>query len=249
MKMQLNRYLAVCGVASRRKANAVIKQGRVYVNGRRVETLGLVVNPESDTITLDGTVLSLPKAYRYILLNKPAGVITSASDSRGRITVLDLVDVEERIFPVGRLDFDTEGVLLLTNDGDLAHRLMHPRFKMEKVYEAWVYGHVAADTLRLLSEGILIGPGVNVNGEVRVLEEKEDRSQVEIKIHEGKKRQIRRMMKSVGHPVVRLNRTCFAGLTANGVMPGEWRELTPLEVCTLYRETGLNGDDAAAGQG
>lgn len=237
--MQLNRYLASCGIASRRKANVAILEGRVAVNGKTVDTLGRVVDPGTDRITLDGRGIELPAAHRYVLLHKPAGVITSAVDGRRRPTVLDVVGAKERLFPVGRLDLDTVGVLLLTDDGDLAYRLAHPRFEVEKVYEAWVSGTVGRGAMESLALGIVIQEGVTVSGDSRILAVEAERTLVEIRLHEGKKRQVKRMMKAVGHPVLHLKRTVFAGLTVDGLRPGDWRDLTEGEVEGLYRMTGL----------
>jgi len=239
MKIQLNKYLALCGVASRRKANFLIQQGRVQLNGEKVIRLGEKVEVNRDTVHLDNNILSIPSSYVYILLNKPAGVITSAVDSRGRKTVLDIIDIPDRIFPVGRLDLDTEGVLILTNDGDLAYRLAHPRFEVDKIYEAEVRGRVLPGTISSLKNGVEIDPDVIVSGEAKIIRHMENKTLVEIKIHQGKKRQIKRMMKRVGHPVLYLNRKIFAGLTADGLKKGEWRYLTQKEVNALYSLVGL----------
>jgi len=239
MIIQLNKFLALCGAASRRKANFLIQQGRVQLNGEKVIRLGEKVDVSRDTVLLDDNVISIPTSYRYILLNKPAGVITSSVDFRGRKTVLDIIDVTERIFPVGRLDLDTEGVLILTNDGDLAYRLAHPRFEVDKIYEAEVRGRVLPDIIAKLKNGVEIDAGVIVSGEARIITSGEDKSLVEIKIHQGKKRQIKRMMKKTGHPVQYLNRKVFAGLTTDGLNKGEWRYLTQTEVSMLYSLVGL----------
>jgi pseudouridine synthase len=238
--MQLNRYIALCGVTSRRKANALIHQGRVSVNDETVEMLGRVVDSEKDIVCLDSQRLRPPKRYRYLLMNKPNGAITSVLDGRGRKTVLDFVDVDDRLFPVGRLDYDTEGVLLLTNDGKLAYRLTHPKYEMEKVYEAWVDGRVGQSDLQKLAEGVVLNGSVRVCGEARILGRRGGQTLVEIRVHEGKKRQIKRMMKAVDHPVVALRRTCFAGLTVDGLDRGTYRDLTEEEVKALYRQVGLS---------
>ena len=236
----MNKYIALCGVTSRRKANAIIHQGRVSVNDEVVETLGRVVDSEKDIVCLDSQRLQPPQRYRYVLMNKPDGAITSVLDGRGRKTVLDFVDGDDRIFPVGRLDYDTEGVLLLTNDGELAYRLTHPKYEMEKVYEAWVEGRVHQNDLQKLTDGIVLNGGVRVRGEARILGRRGGQTLVEIRVHEGKKRQIKRMMKAVDHPVVALRRTHFAGLTVDGLDTGEYRDLTAGEVEALYRQVGLS---------
>lgn len=238
-KMQLNKYLALCGVASRRKSNNAIIEGRVKINGKKITELGIQIDSENDEVKLDDVVLIMPEHFRYILLNKPENVVTSAIDHRNRKTVLDLIDIEERIFPVGRLDLDTTGVLMLTNDGDLAYRLAHPKFEIDKVYEAFVEGIIEKDDIIRLHKGVEIGDNVEVSGEVKVLEKKSDSSLLEIIIHEGKKRQIKRMMKKIGHPVLFLSRINFAGLTVDGVCRGKWRDLKREEVDMLYTKTGL----------
>ena len=164
-----------------------------------------------------------------MLLHKPAGVVTTASDPQGRRTVLDLVDVPERVVPVGRLDVDTTGALLLTNDGPLAHRLAHPRYEVEKVYVADVEGRPDAEALRALAEGIELEDGMTAPATVRCLTP----SRVELTLHEGRNRQVRRMLEAVGHPVSRLHRSVYAGLTLEGLEPGAWRELEPSEVQRL----------------
>lgn len=235
----MNRYLALCGVAARRKANAVITQGRVVVNKEVIKKLGCRVDPGKDKIFLDGKLLKPPQVYKYILMNKPAGVITSVEDDRNRKTVVDLVGADERLFPVGRLDYNTEGVLLMTNDGELSYRLSHPKYEVDKVYQAWVEGYVTNKAIEKLREGIAINPGVIVKGEAKILRQKGRKTLMEICIHEGKKRQIKRMMKAIGHPVIHLKRTRFAGLTVGGLKSGEWRELTPGEIEKLYQKVGL----------
>jgi 23S rRNA pseudouridine2605 synthase len=237
--MQLNKYLALCGVASRRKATGIIMEGRVAVNGKVVREMGREVIPRIDLVVLDGQEVSPPGKRWYILLNKPGQSITTMKDTRGRRTVMDLVHVDERVFPVGRLDYDTEGVLLLTNDGDLANRLAHPRYTIDKVYQAWVDGNVKTSDIKKLEAGVAIDDGVVVSGEVKILRQEDTRSLLEIRIHEGKKRQIKRMMKAVHHPVQHLVRTRFAGLEAGNLVPGEWRELQTKEVNDLYALCGL----------
>ncbi len=212
------------------------------INGEVVQELGRIVDPEKDTVFLDGRRLKPPRQYKYILMNKPGNVLTAVIDRRGRKTVLDLIETDERVFPVGRLDYDTVGVLLFTNDGELAYRLTHPRYEVEKVYEAWVEGRVTKSALQKLAEGIVLNGGVKVNGEAEILTQKDGQTLVEIRIHEGKKRQVKRMMKAIGHPVSYLKRTHFASLTTDDLKEGEWRELNKGEVKTLYRETELKNE-------
>ena len=237
--MQLNKYLALCGVASRRKANDLIVRHRVTVNGKSVERLGVTVDPETDFIQLDGKALRAPRRFRYVLLNKPADALSTVRDMRGRRTVLDLVESPKGLFPVGRLDLDTDGVLLLTNDGGLAYRLTHPKFEIDKVYEAWVAGAVGPDHLHKLRSGVRIESGETVSAEPRIIVRKPDKTLVEVRVHEGKKRQVKLMFRALGFHVIRLTRTRFAGLTTRGLKIGEWRELKPEEVRKLYRMTGI----------
>ena len=224
--MRLNAYLARAGVASRRKADELIKAGRVTVNGEAGQLNTFV--ERRDQVELDGEPVT-PQQLAYVLLHKPAGTVTTASDPQGRPTVVDLVDLPERVVPVGRLDVDTTGALLLTNDGPLAHRLAHPRYGVEKVYVADVEGRPDEQALRALSEGVELEDGMTAPATVRCLAP----SRVELTLHEGRNRQVRRMLEAVGHPVKRLHRSVYAGLTLEGLEPGAWRELTPEEVAAL----------------
>ena len=237
--MQLNKYLALCGAASRRKANELIARHRVTVNGKSVERLGLTVDPGVDFVQLDGKTLHPPRRFRTVLLNKPPDALSAVRDVRGRKTVLELVESPRGLFPVGRLDLDTDGVLLLTNDGELAYRLTHPKFEIEKVYEAWVAGAVGPGHLKKIRQGVKIEPGATVSADSRILVLKADKTLVEVRVHEGKKRQVKLMFRALGFHVIRLTRTRFAGLTARGLKIGEWRELKPEEVRKLYRMTGI----------
>jgi len=224
--MRLNAYLARAGVASRRGAEELIRAGRVRVNG---EIAGLVTFVEPrDEVELDGSRIE-PEPLTYVLLHKPAGVVTTARDPQGRPTVVGLVGHERRVVPVGRLDADTTGALLLTNDGSLAHRLMHPRYEVDKVYEAEVEGEPSDEALAELAEGVDLEDGKTSPARV----ERVGPSTVELTIHEGRKHQVKRMLQAVGHPVRRLRRRAYAGLTLDGLAPGEWRELTPDEVKRL----------------
>jgi pseudouridine synthase len=226
--VRLNAYLARAGVASRRGADELIRSGRVRVNGEPGE-LGTFVE-RGDVVELDGRRLE-PEPLVYVLLHKPAGVVTTARDPQGRPTVVGLVGHERRVVPVGRLDADTTGAILLTNDGPLAHRLMHPRYEVDKVYEAEVEGEPNDEALARLAEGVELEDGVTAPARVQRL----GPSRVEVTIHEGKKHQVKRMLEAVGHPVRRLHRREYAGLTLEGLAPGEWRELTTDEVNALPR--------------
>jgi 23S rRNA pseudouridine2605 synthase len=224
--MRLNAYLARAGVASRRGAEELIRAGRVRVNG---EVAGLATFVEArDSVEVDGARIE-PEPLTYVLLHKPAGVVTTARDPQGRATVVGLVDHERRVVPVGRLDTDTTGALLLTNDGPLAHRLMHPRYEVDKVYEAEVEGTPGEDALARLSTGIELEDGRTAPAKVALV----GPSLVELTVHEGRKHQVKRMLEAVGHPVRRLHRKAYAGLTVDGLAPGEWRELSVEEVRRL----------------
>jgi 23S rRNA pseudouridine2605 synthase len=241
--MQLNKMLALSGAASRRKAVDLIESGRVRVNGFVVLKPGTRIDAENDVVMLGRRRLQIRRHFRYVLMNKPAGVVTTVSDERGRACVMDLIPEGKGMFPVGRLDMDTEGVLLLTDDGDLAYRLTHPRFGVEKLYQAWVKGTVEERSVKRLEKGVLIEEGVRASGRVRVVKKEGGGTLVWIEIHEGRKRQIRNMLEAVGHPVIRLERIRFAGMTADGVRKGSWRSLGPGEVRRLYRAAGLDGQE------
>ena len=221
--MRLNAYLARAGVASRRGADELIKAGRVTVNGEPGQLNTFVES--RDRVELDGGRVEL-QPLAYVLLHKPAGAVTTARDPQGRRTVVDLVDHPARVVPVGRLDVDTTGALLLTNDGELAHRLAHPRYEVQKLYEAEVEGEPDDAALQRLRHGLELDDGPTAPAEARRLAP----STVELGIHEGRKHQVKRMLAAVGHPVRRLHRSRYAGLTLEGLEPGAWRELEPSEV-------------------
>jgi 23S rRNA pseudouridine2605 synthase len=233
---RLQRYLARAGIASRRKCEQLILEGRVMVNGKVVDVLGARVSA-GDTVTCDGRTVA-PEPLEYYLLNKPAGVVSAVSDGRGRRTVTDLVPSRRRLFPVGRLDRDTTGLLLLTNDGSLAHRLMHPRFQVDKVYRTEVKGVVTDGELGQLRSGIKLDDGRTAPAGVRLLARGKSGSVVELTIHEGRKRQVRRMMEALGHPVIRLHRSRYAMLTDAGISKGGYRALSDDEVAELEKLSG-----------
>jgi 23S rRNA pseudouridine2605 synthase len=240
--MRLNAYLARAGVASRRKADELIKSGRVTVNGEPGQLNTFV--ERRDRVEVDGKPVTAQK-LAHVLLHKPAGTVTTASDPQGRPTVVDLVDLPERVVPVGRLDVETTGALLLTNDGPLAHRLAHPRYGVEKVYVADVEGRPDERDLRALSEGVELEDGMTSPATVRCLAP----SRIELTLHEGRNRQVRRMLEAVGHPVRRLHRSTYAGLTLEGLEPGAWRELEPSEVQRLTRLAQPGRQPGRAGSG
>jgi 23S rRNA pseudouridine2605 synthase len=228
--MRLNAFLARSGVASRRRADELIKAGRVTVNGAPGQ-LNTVVGAH-DRVEVDGEEVARQR-LAYVLLHKPAGVVTTARDPQGRPTVVELVPAEPRVVPVGRLDADTTGALLLTNDGLLAHRLAHPRYGVEKTYVAEVARDPDETALAALRDGVELDDGPTAPARARRL----GPGRVELVLHEGRKHQVKRMLEAVGHPVRRLHRSVYAGLTLDGLEAGEWRELTAREVEQLRRVT------------
>ena len=230
---RLQKVLAQAGLGSRRACEALIEAGRVEVNGE-VAVLGRRVDPEHDRVTLDGVTIPVRRGLVYYLLNKPPKVVTTAHDPEGRPTVVDLVPAEPRVFPVGRLDWDTEGVVLLTNDGPLAHGLTHPSHGVPKHYLAEVSGVPGRAALRRLREGVDLDDGRTAPARARLAQTTPTGAALEIVIHEGRNRQVRRMCEAVGHPVRRLVRTRFGPLRDQRLAPGQWRPLTQTEIRALY---------------
>jgi 23S rRNA pseudouridine2605 synthase len=235
-------------VASRRAADALIASGAVRVNGHRPPPTGLVIDPDNDEVTVDGQAVRPPAAHRYLMLNKPLGVITTASDESSRQTVLDVVGDEgkhgHRLYPVGRLDGDSTGLLLLMDDGDLSFRLTHPRYKVAKEYLALVAGVPTSKDLQALREGVNLSDGVTAPAEVQLMrattgDRNSRQAEVRLVIHEGRNRQVRRMFEAVGHRVLALERTAFGPLRMGRLKRGGWRVLSPGEVAALHRATGL----------
>ena len=241
--IRIQKLLAEAGVASRRAAEELIRQGRVLVNGRPVE-LGARADPARDRITVDGERVQIDPGKVYLMLNKPEGVVTTSKDPEGRRTVLDLIGEHSRVFPVGRLDIATEGLMLLTNDGDLAYRLTHPSFEVAKIYVAEVAGNIGRGVIRQLTE-----TGVDLGGEepfrvdaVKILGSQKaqgTRTVLELTLHEGPKHVVRRVLDAVDRPVIRLVRTGLGPLRLNRLSSGTYRKLSREEVAALYREVGL----------
>jgi 23S rRNA pseudouridine2605 synthase len=225
-QMRLNAFLARAGVTSRRGADELIKSGRIKVNGQPGQLNDEV--SDNDMVELDGKPLHSQK-LRYILLYKPDRTVTTLKDTEGRPKVTDLLSIKERVVPVGRLDFDTTGALLLTNDGELAHRLMHPSFEVDKVYEAEVQGVITPKILNMLSIGIELEDGKTAPASAKKLAA----NKIELTIHEGRNHQVKRMLDKVGLPVRRLHRPRYGSLTLDGLKPGRWRDLTPDEIAQL----------------
>ncbi|MFO7273283.1 MAG: pseudouridine synthase [Bacillota bacterium] len=239
---RLQKVMARAGVASRRHCEALILAGRVTVNGQVVTKLGTKVVPGKDVIEVDGRPLGRPENKVYVMLNKPKGYVSTLYDPQGRPKVIDLLgdEVAERVYPVGRLDYDSEGLLLLTNDGDLAHGLMHPSRMVKKTYIVKVRGVPSAAKLRALQEGIQLEDGPTAPADVKLLEVRPPNSAtLSIRIHEGRNRQVRRMFAALGHEVIHLRRTTLGPLKLGDLPVGQWRYLTEQEVAALYRAAGL----------
>ena len=239
MEERLQKYLAQCGVASRRKCEELILQGRVQVNGVTVTELGTKINPEKDKIKFDGKDIKQSQKLVYILLNKPIGYVTTADDQFGRDTVLDLVKVKERIVPVGRLDMYTSGALILTNDGDFVYQVTHPKHEIEKTYTVTIKGIVQNSEVEQLRNGIKIDDYITKPARVKILktDTEKDISRLEITIHEGKNRQVRKMCEAVGRKVLALHRSKIGGIGVKDIELGKWRYLTANEVQQILKNS------------
>jgi len=238
MEQRLQKIISQAGIASRRAAEKLIAEGRVTINGKTVSEMGVKADPASDDIRVDGSRIKSAERQRYILLYKPAGFVTTRSDPQRRRTVVDLLGgVKEYVYPVGRLDYDTEGLLLLTNDGDLAAKLTHPRHGVERTYEARVAGMPDDDALDRLRRGIPLDGRRTLPAEVSLLNKRrgDGDGMIAITIREGRNRQVRRMLEAVGHPVKKLTRIGIGPLSGRGLKPGMWRELTPQELRVLKK--------------
>lgn len=243
--IRISKYLSLCGVTSRRGAEALIKEGRVTVNDQIPEKVGTIIEQDKDVVKVDGTIISPVKSKIYILLNKPKKVMTTLHDPFRRKTVADYIkNVNNRIYPVGRLDYDTEGVLLLTNDGELAYRLAHPRFRVKKIYEAVVQGEFRRDDSLQISRGIKLEDGNIGKAVVDILGYQQKTTRIRLTLTEGRKREVKQLCKGVGHPVKALRRAEFGGITAKGLMAGSWRKLTPGELNYLRELVGLKAVQA-----
>jgi len=238
--LRLNRFLSASGVASRRRGEDIIRAGRVRVNGEIVTDPARAVDPGKDMVTVDGAPAEIAAKKRYFVLNKPPGVIVSRGDTHKRRTVFDLLGPEtEGVFPVGRLDYATAGVLLLTDDGDLAHRLMHPSYEIDKVYRTRVAGKLGPAEVEAFRRGLLLDDGPVSPSRMKVLSADEAGSTAEVVVHEGRKRQVRRMFDAVGHPVRYLERINFAGITCTGLAPGAYRPLSTREAAVIRKFVAL----------
>jgi 23S rRNA pseudouridine2605 synthase len=244
MEERIQKIIARMGIASRRKAEELIAEGRVTLNGRTA-TLGMKADPANDYIKVDGKLLTKAEPKVYLIFNKPRSVITSLSDPRGRATIKNfLKGIKYRVFPVGRLDYDSEGMLLITNDGDFAYSILHPSRRIPKSYLVKVSGIIENDKIEKLRHGVKLDDGITMPAGVRKIRQSENNSWIEITIHEGRKRQIRRMLEKVGHPVIRLKRTGINGLRIGDLRTGELRRLTAAELRILKKETGMKSEAA-----
>lgn len=231
--MRINKYIASCGIASRRKAEEIILDKRVKVNGKTVCELSINIDENKDIVEIDGKIISLSKNNIYIVLNKPEGYITTVKDQFDRPNVLDLVtDIKERVYPIGRLDYETSGLLILTNDGDLTYKLTHPKHEVDKTYVALVKGQPTYEELKKFREGLDIEDYKTAPAKIRVVDVNEEKkySKCEIKIHEGRNRQVRKMCKAINHPVLRLRRIAMGEIRLKGLKVGEYRHLTKEEI-------------------
>lgn len=232
--IRLQKFLAQAGVASRRKSEELIRQGRVSVNGTIATDMGIKVY-EGDLVALDGQCVCREEKKVYIMLNKPLGYVSTVKDQFSRKTVLDLLQgVKERIYPVGRLDYDTSGLLLLTNDGDFAYRLTHPSHELEKVYRAKVIGLPDKKAMDSFTAGLRIDDYITSPAQIKIIDSGREFSTLEIAIHEGRNRQVRKMCEAIGHPVVSLKRISIGGLRLGGLPEGAWRHLSQPEIKMLY---------------
>lgn len=230
MQERLQKYIAKCGVASRRKAETLILQGRVKVNGITISEMGYKIEDTTDKVTVDNELITLEENKVYIALNKPEGYVSTVSDERGRKTILDLVEVNERIYPIGRLDYDTSGLIILTNDGDIYNKLIHPRQQVNKVYIANVNGVPSTDEIKRFCNGIDIGDYITAESSMEIVNITGNNCEVKITIHEGKNRQVRRMCDAIYHPVINLKRISVGAIVLGGLPKGEWRFLNKKEV-------------------
>lgn len=237
--MRLNKYLARCGVTSRRKADDLIAAGRVTVDGKTVTELGTKVDPETETVAVDGNVITLPESYMYFLLHKPEQVVTTVDDPGKRTTVVDLIDTDRRIYPVGRLDYDTTGVLLLTDDGELTQALTHPSNEVPRTYEVTYSGTLPSDAAEQMANGIDIGEDIPASGDLKILWERENTGAVHLTLRAGRYHEVKRIFEVWDCRVTNLHRIKFAGLSCGQLAPGDYRELTAEEIQMLKSGGGV----------
>lgn len=233
MQERLHKYMASCGIASRRKCEEIILQGRVKVNGKVITEVGLKIDTLIDKIECDGKQIVPEDKKVYIALNKPEGFVCTVKDEKNRKTIMDLVNVDERIYPIGRLDFDSSGLLLMTNDGDIYNKIIHPSKQINKTYIAVIKGIIDASDIAHFNNGIDIGGYITAPARINVMKIDDKSSNVQIVIHEGKNRQIRKMCEKLGHPVIKLRRISIGNIKLDGIEMGKWRYLTSEEIMYL----------------
>lgn len=233
--MRLNKFLSNSGVASRRKCDELIKEGKVFVNGKQVRELGIVVNEKKDKVTVEGKVISLPSSFVYIKLNKPKGYACSASDEKGRKTIYDLIDCDERLFSIGRLDYDTEGLIILTNDGDFANKVAHPKYNIEKEYRVTIEGDIKESELAVMRKGVVIDGERMPSARVEKLSQDDKYTKLSVVIDEGQNRQVRRMFEAIGKSIRLLKRVRIGQVRLGGLSRGDYKDLTEEELNLLVR--------------
>lgn len=231
--MRLNKFLASAGIASRRKCDEIILSGVVAVNGKVVNELGTTINEKKDKITIEGRVVTLPSSFVYIKLNKPKGYACTTNDEKGRKTIYDLVDCKERLFSIGRLDYDTEGLIILTNDGDFANRVAHPRYSMEKEYRVTVEGEIKESELAVMRKGVVVDGERMPSAKVEWLSYENGFTKLSVAIDEGQNRQVRRMFEAIGKSIKLLKRVRIGGVKLGGLSRGEYKDLTEKELNLL----------------
>jgi pseudouridine synthase len=240
MLIRLNKFLSQSGVASRREADKLITAGRISVNDKVVDVLGTKIDEEKDQVYIDGKKISKEEGLVYLTLNKPPGFLVTLNDPFKRPTIKDLLPgLKQRVFPVGRLDFESEGILLLTNDGELSHRLLHPRYKIPKVYNVKLIGNPESSNLDRLRKGIYLDGKKTSPAKIQLLSSGPKRTLIKIELYEGRKREVRRMFEAIGHRVISLKRIRFSEITLGNLQPGKWRYLRPGEVQKLKKKVGL----------
>ncbi len=232
-KLRLNKFLSNSGVASRRKCDEIIASGKVTVNGKVVTEIGSQINEKKDKVMVEGKAVCLPSSFVYIKLNKPKGYACTASDEKGRKTIYDLVDCEERLFSIGRLDYNTEGLIILTNDGDFANKVSHPRYDVEKEYRVTIEGKIKESELAVLRKGVVVDSQKMPPAKVKLLSQDENVSKISVVINEGQNRQVRRMFEAIGREIKLLKRVRIGSVRLGGLSRGQWRDLTEDELNLL----------------
>lgn len=233
--MRLNKFLSNSGVASRRKCEEIILEGKVFVNGKAVTELGTVINEKKDKVTIEGKLIKLPSSFVYIKLNKPKGYACTAKDEKGRKTIYDLVKCEERLFSIGRLDYDTEGLIILTNDGDFANKIGHPKYNIEKEYRVTIEGEVKESEMAVMRKGVVVDGERMPSARVEWLSFENGFTKLSIVIDEGQNRQVRRMFEAIGKTIKLLKRVRIGGVKLGGLSRGEYRDLSEQELNLLVR--------------